>query len=63
MTIMKRKVHPLPRLKFRGYRMFVNWGKSIYTHPNLWSSEEDDEIFHSDSIEDFLQALEDLTEV
>ena len=33
--------------------------------PNLicWSSEEDDEIFHSDSIEDFLQALEDLTEV
>ena len=26
--------------------------------PNLisWSSEEDDEIFHSDSIEDFLQA-------
>ncbi|CAH3034025.1 unnamed protein product [Porites lobata] len=33
--------------------------------PNLicWSSEEDDELFHSDSIEDFLQALEDLTEV
>ena len=33
--------------------------------PNLicWSSEEDYEIFHSDSIEDFLQALEDLTEV
>ena len=33
--------------------------------PNLicLSSEEDDEIFHSDSIEDFLQALEDLTEV
>ena len=33
--------------------------------PNLicWSAEEDDEIFHSDSIGDFLQALEDLTEV
>ena len=33
--------------------------------PNLicWSSEEDDKIFHSDSIKDSLQAPEDLTEV
>ena len=33
--------------------------------PNLicWSSEEDEKIFHSDSIKDSLQALEDLTEV
>ena len=32
-------------------------------YPNLicWSSAEEDEIHHSDSIEDFLAALEDLT--
>lgn len=29
----------------------------------VWSSEEDDKIFHSDSIKDSLQAPEDLTEV
>ena len=42
----------------------ISLGERVFM-PNLicWSSEEDDEIFHSDSIEDFLQALEDLTEV
>ena len=34
-------------------------------YPNLicWSNAEEDEIHHSDNIEDFLAALEDLTQV
>ena len=33
--------------------------------PNLicWSTQEDDQIHHADTIEEFLHALEDLTEV
>lgn len=35
----------------------------FHAHLICWSSAEEDEIHHSDKIEDFLAALEELTEV
>ena len=61
---MKRKVHPLPPvLNFADIERSLTEERVFMPNLISWSSEEDDEIFHSDSIEDSLQALEDLTEV
>ena len=54
---------PPPVLNFADIERSLTEERVFIPNLTCWSSEEDDEIFHTDSIEDSLQALEHLTVV
>ena len=54
---------PPPVLNFADIERSLTEERVFMPNLTCWSSEEDDEIFHTDSIEDSLQALEHLTVV
>ena len=54
---------PPPLLNFADIECFTTEDRVFVPNLICWSTQEDDQIHHADTIEEFLRALEDLTEV
>ena len=59
----RRPTPPPPIPVFADIECYQDEDRVFHAHLICWSSAEEDEIHHSDKIEDFLVALEVLTEV
>ena len=59
----KKGPPPKPILNFADIECALTEERVFQSNLICWSSKEDDEYHHADNIEDFLNAIEDLTEV